>query len=110
MIDYENFFGDRVQQLRDLKKISARKMSLDIGQNASYINHIENNKNFPTMENFFYICDYLKITPEEFFAMDNPAPHQIQEITKALKTLKPNQLETIIKVITTFQENNQGNK
>lgn len=41
--------------------------------------------------------------------MDNPAPHQIQEITKALKTLKPNQLETIIKVITTFQENNQGN-
>ena len=72
MIDYENFFGDRLQQLRDLKKISARKMSLDIGQNASYINHIENNKNFPTMENFFYICDYLKITPEEFFAMDNP--------------------------------------
>ena len=46
MIDYENFFGDRLQQLRDLKKISARKMSLDIGQNASYINHIENNKNF----------------------------------------------------------------
>ena len=86
-------------------------MSLDIGQNASYINHIENNKNFPTMENFFYICDYLKITPEEIFSLWIIQPHiKIQEITKALKTLKPNQLETIIKVITTFQENNQGNK
>ena len=41
-------------------------MSLSIGQNTGYINSIESGKNFPTMKNFFYICEYLHITPKEF--------------------------------------------
>ena len=41
---YEEFFADRLSELRTEKNVSAREMSLAIGQNASYINRIENRK------------------------------------------------------------------
>ena len=60
-------FSTRLAQLRTDEEISAREMSLDLGQNPSYINRIENQKAYPSMQVFFYICDYLKITPGDFF-------------------------------------------
>jgi transcriptional regulator with XRE-family HTH domain len=48
-------------------------MSFAIGQSANYINKIEGRKSYPSMSLFFYICDYLGITPEEFFRQDMPA-------------------------------------
>ena len=38
-----------------------------IGQNSSYINRIENQRAFPSMQGFFYICEYLGVTPGAFF-------------------------------------------
>lgn len=63
----EKEFSLRLAQLRSEKGVSARDMSLSIGQNASYINNIENGKALPSMTGFFYICEYLNITPGEFF-------------------------------------------
>ena len=37
---YEDFFADRIAFLRMQKNVSAREMSLAIGQNCSYINRI----------------------------------------------------------------------
>ena len=65
---YEEFFSRRLAQLRAQKGVSAREMSLAIGQNSSYINRIENQRAFPSMQGFFYICEYLGITPGAFFA------------------------------------------
>ena len=39
---YEELLAERLAKLREEKNISAREMSLSIGQNASYINRIEN--------------------------------------------------------------------
>lgn len=41
---YEDEFSLRLAQLRNKKGVSARDMSLSIGQNHSYINNIENGK------------------------------------------------------------------
>ena len=41
---YEEFFGNRLAQLRTAKGISARDMSLSLGLSESYINKIENKK------------------------------------------------------------------
>ena len=65
---YEEFFSRRLAQLRAQKGVSAREMSLAIGQNSSYINRIENQRAFPSMQGFFYICEYLGVTPGAFFA------------------------------------------
>ena len=42
----EETFASRLTSLREQKKVSAREMSLDLGQNGSYINRIENRKAF----------------------------------------------------------------
>ena len=50
---YEDFFAERLSYLREKKGISAREMSLAIGQNESYVNRIENRKTFPSMQSYF---------------------------------------------------------
>lgn len=64
---YEEQFSKRLAELRTKKGVSARDMSLSIGQNPGYIRAIECGTTFPTMSNFFYICEYLNVTPQEFF-------------------------------------------
>ena len=64
---YEDFTQNRIAQLRTQKGVSARDMSLSLGQNGSYINQIENKKALPSLQGLFYICEYLHMTPQEFF-------------------------------------------
>ena len=67
----EQFIRNRITELRVLKNISERKMSLDLGHSASYIRNISSGRSLPSMEEFLYICDYLDITPMEFLTMGN---------------------------------------
>ena len=66
MID-EKFIAEHIAHLRSRMNVSARDMSLSIGQSPNYINTIENGKSLPPMAVFLYICDFLKVSPEEFF-------------------------------------------
>ena len=96
---YEDFFRKRITQLRVAKGISARDMSLTLGQSESYINKIENGKSMPSMQVFFYICEYFKITPQEFFDEETNNPVQIKEIMADLKTLDEKQVSNIHEII-----------
>ena len=71
---YENFVPERLAKLRTQKGVSARDMSLSLGQANNYINNIENKKSLPSMPSFFYICEYLGVTPQEFFDEGNANP------------------------------------
>lgn len=84
---YEDFFANRLAKLRIEKKTSARDMSLSIGQNASYINRIENKLAFPSMQVFFYICEYLNISPKEFFEDNNKYTLKEKEFINLLNQL-----------------------
>lgn len=98
-MNYERFFAERLNSLRTQQNVSAREMSLDIGQNESYINRIENGKAFPSMQAFFYICEYLNITPKEFWDVDNQAPQKIDEINTHLEKLNSKQVDAILNLI-----------
>lgn len=89
-------FSLRLSKLRNSKKVSARDMSLSIGYSENYINSIENGANFPSMTVFFYICEYLNITPEEFFATENKNPIKVQELVNTVKGLSDEQLDSLI--------------
>ena len=91
---YEDFFVERLTSLRNQKNVSAREMSLALGQNGSYINRIENKLALPSMQAFFYICEYFQISPQEFFDENNPAPIKIDQIIEELKKLDSIQLDT----------------
>lgn len=92
---YEEYFRKRISQLRILKNVSARDMSLSLGQSESYINKIENGKAFPSMQVFFYICEYFNITPKEFFDDSSNNPSKIKSLIDDLNTLDENQLNNI---------------
>ena len=98
-IEYEKWFPQRLTQLRAQKGVSARDMSLSIGQNTGYINSIENGKNFPTMKNFFSICEYLHITPQEFFEDGNADPETIRGLVENLKKLDGEQVDALSKIV-----------
>lgn len=100
---YEEFFVERLTALRNQKNVSAREMSLALGQNESYINRIENRLAFPSMQVFFYICEYFQITPQEFFDEKNPAPGKINQISDEIKNLDDIQLDTVIAVVKGLQ-------
>ena len=88
-------FGRRLAALRMTKGVSARDMSLSIGQATGYINNIENGNNYPSMSQFFYICDYLGITPKQFFDTDkNPARQNA--LLDAISGISSEELDTLI--------------
>lgn len=60
-------FGLQLAKIRNDRGISARQLSLELGYNKNYIYSIESGRNFPTMEGFFEICQYLQIDPGNFF-------------------------------------------
>lgn len=82
---YEEFTQTRIAQLRTQKNISARDMSLSLGQNVGYINQIENHKALPSLSGLFYICEYFKITPQQFFDTGTQYPAQLAELIEDLK-------------------------
>ena len=80
---------------RMAKGISARDMSLSIGQATGYINNIENGNNYPSMTQFFYICEYLGITPKQFFDTDK-SPAKQNELLDAISGISSEQLAMLI--------------
>lgn len=96
----ENFFCDRLRYLRNERKISAREMSLALGQNETYINKIETGQRSVSMEGFFKICNFLQISPATFF--DNSIQNtniDTLELLSAFRKLNSNQAEYIFALI-----------
>ena len=96
---YEDFVPERLAKLRALKGVSARDMSLSLGQANNYVNNIENKKSLPAMQSFFYICEYLGVTPQEFFDEGNACPQTLQELITEAKKLDSKSMEYILGIM-----------
>lgn len=96
---YDDFTRDRITQLRMKKGVSARDMSLSLGQNSNYINQIESKKALPSLSGLFYICEYFDITPQQFFDEGNPYPEELADLMKELKKLDATALTHIIGLV-----------
>lgn len=88
-------FIKRLVELRMNQDVSARDMSLSIGQSAGYINNIENGVNYPSMAAFFNICEYLGVTPGEFFDTETVSPTKLHALMEAAKGLDSEQLDNL---------------
>lgn len=95
----EKDFSLRIATLRTKKGVSARDMSLTMGQNPGYINNIESGKSMPSLTGIFYICDYLNITPSELFDEEVENPEKLKGIIKDLRKLNDKQIDTISTLI-----------
>ena len=103
-MDYTQWFSERLAQLRMEKGVSARDMSLSLGQSESYINKIENKRTMPSMIGFFYICEYLGIEPKDFFDTQTISPTKATEIIQELGKLSTEKADHILQIIKDMTE------
>ncbi|MBR1810620.1 MAG: helix-turn-helix transcriptional regulator [Clostridia bacterium] len=98
-MDYADFISGRIAELRTQKGVSARDMSLALGQSESYINKIENKRTLPSLNGLFYICEYFSITPMAFFDMSAASPADTVRLLNEIKKLTPDQTEHIFALV-----------
>jgi len=91
----EKEFTERLEKLRIKKGVSARSMSLALGQNAGYISSIEKGRALPSMAIFFEICEYLEIAPQDFFEYDMKEPEKLRKLFGELRYLDTQSLQGI---------------
>jgi len=92
----DSFISERLGQLRTEMGVSARDMSLSIGQAHNYISNIESGKSSPSIQGLFFICEYLKISPKDFFDKGNTNPALLNELVEELKPLNSKALEHVL--------------
>ena len=92
-------FVQRLIALREQKGVSAREMSLALGQAHSFIHGIEMKRNFPKMLNFFYICEYLGVTPKEFFNYEQQTPGLDNELYAEIQKLDMKSKEYFLNLV-----------
>ena len=97
-MDYQKWFVERLSSLRLEKGISARDMSLSLGQSESYINKIENHRTMPSMIGFFSICEFFEISPSEFFDVGISSPTAYKELIASLSKLSPQKISHLTQI------------
>lgn len=100
----ENYIKQRIAQLRTQQGVSARELSLTLGQSTGYINTIENGKSLPSMSMFLVICDYFKITPKEFFDERVSHPKAYLELINESKKLDGELLKSLLSIIKSIKK------
>lgn len=93
---YESFIRDRISILRMKKGISEYKMSLDLGHSKSYIQSISSGKSLPSLPELLYICEYLGVTPKEFFDDSISEPLLVNELYNLTKEMNKEDLDVLI--------------
>lgn len=77
-------------------------MSLSIGQNPGYIREIECRTTFPTMASFFYICEHLNVTPQDFFNFSEEPSNGMNALTDQLQQFDSEQINALAAFIKTI--------
>ena len=100
----DSFIAERLTKLRIEKGVSEFRMSYDMGHSSSYINTIALGKAMPSMGEFLYMCEYLGVTPSEFFAEDISDPVAHNELTEESKKLSEKDFAMVLDLVKRLNE------
>ena len=105
------FVSSRLTELRLQKDKSASLMGEELGFGSDYIRHITSREGMPTFEEFFAICDYLEVTPEEFFREEqNAVPSKYDGVVAELKKLNQRDFNVVMECIACLNERKNQRK
>lgn len=97
---YIHFIRERITELRLAKGVSEHAMSLALGKNGSYIRQVTyKDGSIPTLRSFLDICDYLGITPSEFFDGANRDPAAVKAVGRELTKYNSATLNRCLKLL-----------
>lgn len=105
MDNFELFLAEKLHKFRKKKNVSAREMSLAIGQNENYINSIENKRSLPSLQMLGTICEYLEISMSEFLYEPKNHSQLISEIQTNLNILDDETLEHVLAILKSLNQN-----
>lgn len=94
----EIYVRERISELRIKKGVSEYKMSLDLGHSKSYIQSISSGKAMPSFSEFLYICDYLGVTPKDFFDVDTQEPQDLLQLIHLARSLSKEDISALIHI------------
>lgn len=94
----EDFIRERISILRTKKKVSEYRMSTDLGHSNSYVHSISSGKALPSMSEFLYICEYLGVTPKEFFDEQLEEPQLIERLFALTRCMSEDDLNLLIRI------------
>ncbi len=100
----ELFVRERITQLRLRKGVSEYRMSYDLGHSRGYVHNISSGKALPPMKEFFAICDYFGLTPQQFFDEGTQNPELIQKAIAGMKQLDETDLLMLLGLINRLLE------
>ena len=101
---YSDFVRNRITQLRLKKGVSEYQMSYDLGHSRGYVYNISSGKALPPLKEFFEICKYFDITPQEFFDDTLVYPELIHKAVDGLKKLDDSDIIMILGYIDRLQK------
>ena len=90
------FIRDRISVLRTKKNVSEYRMSTDLGHSKSYIQSISSGRAMPSLGEFLYICEYLGVTPREFFDESIEEPQLVQRLYELTRHMSAEDLDVLI--------------
>lgn len=100
-----DFIRQRITELRIKKGVSEYQMSLDLGHSRSYMQNIASGRSKPSIEEFLYMCEYLKVTPRDFFDESKEEPILVQKAIDGMRTLSDRDLIFLLSMIDRLNEN-----
>lgn len=90
------FIRERISVLRTKKNVSEYKMSIDLGHSKSYMQSISSGRAAPSLSEFLYICEYLGVTPKEFFDDSVAEPQLVQKLHDLTREMSAADLTILI--------------
>lgn len=73
-------------------------MSLDLGHSQSYIHNIVSGRSKPSVDELLSICEYLHVSPRDFFDEENSEPALTQKLMDKTKRLSDKDVLALIGV------------
>lgn len=101
----KEFISNRFARIRLAKNISARALSLELGQSTQYINQIESGRKMPSINGLLNFCDHFNISPKEFFDDEKEYPIEYKDLLPYLNKLDTDELDEITAIIKRIVQN-----
>ena len=101
---YEDFVRERITQLRLQKGVSEYQMSYDLGHSRGYVYNISSGKALPPLKEFFAICDYFEISPQQFFDKQVARPELVEKTLNGIKELEESDILLLLDIINRLRQ------
>lgn len=103
--------GKRLVSLREMRNISANKLSKEINVDPSTINKIEKGTAKPSIDLLFKVCNYFGISLSEFFDdRTSELPLDLLQLIETAKKLKPEERKHLNQFLQSILDRSESNE